>query len=119
MASPNNPNTTRIFKRMSRELFPKSYAEFWKKKFISMSKNSVPTTPNKVKNTIGNNISSLEEPAPNVITVPMTGTNVPTGSGASGSSSSNTPTSTIPSINSSDVTNPYVPYSESVYGVHD
>ena len=27
-ASPNNPNTTRIFKRMSRELFPKSYAEF-------------------------------------------------------------------------------------------
>ena len=71
------------------------------------------------KNTIGNNISSLEEPAPNVITVPMTGTNVPTGSGASSSSSSNTPTSTIPSINSSDVTNPYVPYSESVYGVHD
>ena len=71
------------------------------------------------KNTIGDNISSLEEPAPNVITVPMTGTSVPTGSGASGSSSSNTPTSTIPSINSSDVTNPYVPYSESVYGVHD
>jgi len=71
------------------------------------------------KNTIGDNISSLEEPAPNVITVPMTGTNVPTGSGASGSSSSNTPTSTIPQINSSDATNPYVPYSESVYGVHD
>ncbi len=71
------------------------------------------------KNIVGKNISSLEEPAPNVITVPMTGTNVPTGSGASGSTSSNTPTSTIPSINSSDVTNPYVPYSESVYGVHD
>ena len=63
------------------------------------------------KNTIGDNISSLEEPAPNVITVPMTGTNVPTGSGASGSSSSNTPTSTIPQINSSDATNPYVSYS--------
>ena len=71
------------------------------------------------KNTIGDNISSLEEPAPNVITVPMTGTNVPTGSGASGSSSSNTPTSTIPQINSSDATNPYVSYSESLYGVHD
>ena len=71
------------------------------------------------KNTIGDNISSLEEPAPNVITVPMTGTNVPTGSGGSGSSSSNTPTSTIPQINSSDATNPYVSYSESLYGVHD
>ena len=71
------------------------------------------------KNTIGDNISSLEDPAPNVITVPMTGSNVPTGSGASGSSSSNTPTSTIPQINSSDATNPYVSYSESLYGVHD
>ena len=57
--SPNNPNTTKIFKRIRRELFPKSYAEFWKKKFTSKSKNSVPKTPNRVKNTIGNKIIDL------------------------------------------------------------
>ena len=35
------------------------------------------------------------------------------------SNSSNTPTSNIPNISSSDATNPYLPYSESVYGVLD
>ena len=74
---------------------------------------------NNNKNMVGEKISSLEDPAPNVVTVPIGGTNVPMGAGASGSSSSNTPTATIPTINSSDVSNPYVPYSESVYGVHD
>ena len=74
---------------------------------------------NNNKNMVGQKISSLEDPAPNVVTVPISGTNVPMGAGASGSSSSNTPTATIPTINSSDVSNPYVPYSESVYGVHD
>ena len=58
-ASPNKPNTTRILKKIRRELFPKSYAEFWKKKFTSMSKNSLPTTPNRVKNTIGNKTIDL------------------------------------------------------------
>ena len=74
---------------------------------------------NNNKNMVGQKISSLEDPAPNVVTVPISGTNVPMGAGASGSSSSNTPTATIPTINSSDLSNPYVPYSESVYGVHD
>ena len=74
---------------------------------------------NNNKNMVGEKISSLEDPAPNVVTVPIGGTNVPMGAGASGSSSSNTPTATIPTINSSDLSNPYVPYSESVYGVHD
>ena len=74
---------------------------------------------NNNKNMVGEKISSLEDPAPNVVTVPISGTNIPMGAGASGSSSSNTPTATIPTINSSDVSNPYVPYSESVYGVHD
>ena len=71
------------------------------------------------KSQIGDKISSLEEAPPNILTVPMGGTNVPSGSGASGSSSSNTPTSNIPIIASSDATNPYLPYSESVYGVLD
>ena len=71
---------------------------------------------NNNKNMVGQKISSLEDPAPNVVTVPISGTNVPMGAGASGSSSSNTPTATIPTINSSDLSNPYVPYSESVYG---
>ena len=71
------------------------------------------------KSEIGDKISSLEEAPPNILTVPMGGTNVPSGSGASGSSSSNTPTSNIPNIASSDATNPYLPYSESVYGVLD
>ena len=74
---------------------------------------------NNNKNMVGEKISSLEDPAPNVVTVPISGTNIPMGAGASGSSSSNTPTATIPTINSSDLSNPYVPYSESVYGVHD
>ena len=74
---------------------------------------------NNNKNMVGEKISSLEDPAPNVLTVPISGTNIPMGAGASGSSSSNTPTATIPTINSSDLSNPYVPYSESVYGVHD
>ena len=71
------------------------------------------------KSEIGDKISSLEEAPPNILTVPMGGTNVPSGSGASGSSSSNTPASNIPNIVSSDATNPYLPYSESVYGVLD
>ena len=71
------------------------------------------------KSEIGDKISSLEEASPNIVTVPMGGTNVPSGSGASGSSSSNTPASNIPNIVSSDATNPYLPYSESVYGVLD
>ena len=52
-ARPNKPNTTKIFNRISNELFPKSYAVFSKKKFTSISKNSVPTTPSKVKKTNG------------------------------------------------------------------
>jgi len=71
------------------------------------------------KSEIGDKISSLEEAPPNILTVPMGGTNETAGAGASGSSSSNTPASNIPNIVSSDATNPYLPYSESVYGVLD
>ena len=71
------------------------------------------------KSEIGDKISSLEEAPPNILTVPMGGTNETAGAGVSGSSSSNTPASNIPNIVSSDVTNPYLPYSESVYGVLD
>ena len=58
-AKPNKPNTTKIFNRISNELFPKSYAVFSKKKFTSISKNSVPTTPSKVKKTNGKRIIVL------------------------------------------------------------
>ena len=71
------------------------------------------------KSQIGDKISSLEEAPPNILTVPMGGTNETAGTGGTGSSSSNTPTSNIPNIASSDATNPYLPYSESVYGVLD
>ncbi len=56
---PNKPKTTKIFKRIRRELFPKSYTEFCEKKLTRISKNSVPTTPNSVKNTNGKSTIAL------------------------------------------------------------
>ena len=65
------------------------------------------------------NISSLEEPAPNLITLPIGGAQ-PAGSAEQGSAeSSSSPTTSIPTIHSSDSSNPYLSFAESIYGVLD
>ena len=66
---------------------------------------------------VGENISSLEEPAPNLITLPIGGAQ-PAGSAEQGSAeSSSSPTTSIPTIHSSDSSNPYLSFAESIYGV--
>ena len=68
---------------------------------------------------VGENISSLEEPAPNLITLPIGGAQ-PAGSAEQGSAeSSSSPTTSIPTIHSSDSSNPYLSFAESIYGVLD
>ncbi len=62
------------------------------------------------------NISSLEDAPPTIIDMSTpSGANMAMGS--SGTSSSSSPTSTLPNIKSSDNSNPYLSYAESVYGV--
>ncbi len=67
------------------------------------------------RNLIATNISSLEEPSPNIVTLPMGGDVM---SGSSGSSNPpSTPSNEIPPITSTDNSNPYISFSESIYGV--
>ena len=67
------------------------------------------------RNLIATNISSLEEPSPNIVTLPMGGDVM---SGSSGSSNPpSTPSNEIPPITSTDGSNPYISFSESIYGV--
>ena len=67
------------------------------------------------RNLIATNISSLEEPSPNIVTLPMGG-DVMSGSGGS-SNPPSTPSNEIPPITSTDGSNPYISFSESIYGV--
>ena len=62
------------------------------------------------------NISSLEDAPPNIIDMSTPG-GANMAMGSSGTSSSSSPTSSLPNIKSSDNSNPYLSYAESVYGV--
>ena len=64
---------------------------------------------------IATNLSSLEEPSPNIVTLPMGG-DVMNDSGGS-SNPPSTPSNEIPPITSTDGSNPYISFSESIYGV--
>ena len=77
-------------------------------------KSSLITPIDMKKDLVASNISSLEEPAPSILTLPM-GENAMAGSNASGSPS--TPSNEIPPITSTDGSNPYLSFSESIYGV--
>ena len=67
------------------------------------------------RNLIATNLSSLEEPSPNIVTLPMGG-DVMNDSGGS-SNPPSTPSNEIPPITSTDGSNPYISFSESIYGV--
>ncbi len=66
------------------------------------------------RNLIASNISSLEEPAPDIVTLPMGG-NITGESG--GLSAPSTQSNDLPVITSTDGSNPYISFSESIYGV--
>ena len=63
-------------------------------------------------------ISSLDDPQPNIVTLPMGGATNQTGDDG-GATSDTEPTTTVPNIKSSDLLNPYLSFSESMYGVFD
>ena len=66
------------------------------------------------RNLIASNISSLEEPAPDIVTLPMGGN---TTGGTGGLSAPSTQSNDLPVITSTDGSNPYISFSESIYGV--
>ena len=66
---------------------------------------------------VGQNISSLEEPAPNLVTLPIGGAQSASGAEQGAAESSSSPTTSIPTIHSSDSSNPYLSFAESIYGV--
>ena len=63
-------------------------------------------------------ISSLDDPQPNIVTLPMGGATNQTNDDG-GATSDTEPTTTVPNIKSSDLLNPYLSFSESMYGVFD